>query len=39
MQYDMHFKCVYCSLRQQVPMVFSLYLVYLNTTACIFENK
>ena len=27
MQYDMHFQCVYCSLRQQVPMhgVFTLF--------------
>ena len=26
MWYDMHYWCVYCSLRQQIPMVFSLHL-------------
>ena len=29
---------VYCSLRQQVPMVFSLHLVYLSAVACISEE-
>ena len=38
MQYDMHFLCVYCSLRQQAPMVFSLHLVYLSTAAFISEK-
>ena len=39
MQYDIHFQCVYCSLRQQAPMVFSLHLVYLSTAACISEKN
>ena len=29
----------YCTLRQQVPMVFSLHLVYVSTAACISEKK
>ena len=37
-QYEMYTLCVYCSLRQQVPMVFSLHLVYLSTVACISEE-
>ena len=38
MQYDIHFQCVYCSLRQQAPMVFSLRIVYLNSAACSSEK-
>ena len=38
MQYDMHSWSVYCSLRQQVPMVFSLHLIYLSTVSYISEK-